>query len=178
MKSIHLLFERMERLDCDDNNGHQTPGVGTNIFVSTCENIFPHRHEINCLLMATILQGYRSCLTLVRIHPEPFISFHKAAFLGLRSSNVSMQDSGNFLPRFLECMFFNEFIHTRGPPWRKCDIFDDLYSSLGEQLTQEQSDPSRIQVLTNQNTVLHSIDQSHCSLIPRVLPNSCMTMRT
>ena len=101
---------------------------------------------INILLISSTFQGYRSCLTLVRIHPEPFISFHKAAFLGLRSSNVSVQDSGNFLPRFLECMFFNEFIATRGPPWRKCDIFDELYSELGEQLGEEQSDPSRTQI--------------------------------
>ena len=87
--------------------------------------------------MHSPFQGYRSCLTLVRIHPEPFISFHKAAFLGLRSSNVSVQDSENFLPRFLDCMFFNELVHSRGPPWRKCDIFDELYSALGEMLGAE-----------------------------------------
>merc|ERR1719225_1873474 len=67
-------------------------------------------------LMTQLLQGYRSCLTLVRIHPEPFISFHKAAFLGLRSSaGCGVQDPASFLPRFLDCMFFNEFIHSRGP---------------------------------------------------------------
>ena len=93
-------------------------------------------------------------MTLVRIHPEPFISFHKAAFLGLRSSNVSIQDSGNFLPRFLDCMFFNEFVHTRGPPWRKCDIFDELYSNLGEMLGAEAAEIGRslanIQALARQ----------------------------
>ena len=94
-----------------------------------------------CLLMLPfVLQGYRSCLTLVRIHPEPFISFHKAAFLGLRSSaGCGVQDPASFLPRFLDCMFFNEFIHSRGPPWRKCDIFDEVYSSMGEQLAEEHS---------------------------------------
>merc|ERR550532_2384006 len=105
-------------------------------------------------LMTQLLQGYRSCLTLVRIHPEPFISFHKAAFLGLRSSNVSIQDSGNFLPRLLDCMFFNEFVHTRGPPWRKCDIFDELYSNLGEMLGAEAAEIGRslanIQALARQ----------------------------
>ena len=76
-------------------------------------------------------------MTLVRIHPELFISFHKAAFLGLRSSNVSVQDAGNFLPRFLDCMFFIKLVHNGGPPWRKCDIFDKLYSTLGEMLAAE-----------------------------------------
>ena len=31
-------------------------------------------------LMVHILEGYRSCLTMVRIHPKPFITFHKASF--------------------------------------------------------------------------------------------------
>ena len=26
---------------------------------------------------AEFLHGYRSCLTVIRIHPQPFISFHK-----------------------------------------------------------------------------------------------------
>ena len=89
-----------------------------------CESFHVH------ILLTSLLQGYRSCLTLVRIHLEPIISFHKAAFLSLRSSNVSVQDAGNFLPRFLDCMFFNELVHNHGPPWRKCDIFDELYSSI------------------------------------------------
>ena len=33
-------------------------------------------------LMVQILDGYRSCLTIVRIHPKPYITFHKASFLG------------------------------------------------------------------------------------------------
>ena len=28
-------------------------------------------------MMVQILEGYRSCLTIVRIHPKPFITFHK-----------------------------------------------------------------------------------------------------
>ena len=28
-------------------------------------------------MMVQILDGYRSCLTIVRIHPRPFITFHK-----------------------------------------------------------------------------------------------------
>lgn len=92
-------------------------------------------------LMAQLLQGYRTCLTLVRIHPLPYITFHKAAFLGLR--NLS-QDC-DFISRFLDCMFFNEFISTRGPPWRRCDIFDELYANIGEQLCAEIADPRKVQ---------------------------------
>ena len=33
-------------------------------------------------LMVQILDGYRSCLTIVRINPKPYITFHKASFLG------------------------------------------------------------------------------------------------
>ena len=87
-------------------------------------------------LMVQLLQGYRACLTLVRIHPKPYIAFHKAAFLGMR--NLS-QDC-DFMQRFLNCMFFNEFITSRGPPWRFCDIFDELYADIGEQLTAEVTD--------------------------------------
>ncbi|XP_023320914.1 myotubularin-related protein 13 isoform X8 [Eurytemora carolleeae] len=93
-------------------------------------------------LMAQLLQGYRTCLNLVRIHPVPFITFHKAAFLGLR--NLS-QDC-DFISRFLDCMFFNEFISTRGPPWRRCDIFDELYANIGEQVSAETLDPRKIMV--------------------------------
>jgi len=28
-------------------------------------------------VLCEMLTGYRSCLTLIRIHPEPFITFHK-----------------------------------------------------------------------------------------------------
>ena len=32
----------------------------------------------------------------------------------------------------MDCMFFNELVHSTGPPWKKCEIFDKLYS--GEML--------------------------------------------
>ena len=43
-------------------------------------------------------------------------------------------------------MFFNDFIVTRGPPWRACDIFDSIYSSLGEELSQEELNPRLVLV--------------------------------
>ena len=66
----------------------------------------------------------------MRIHPRPFITFHRAAFLGLRGGGGAGAGQ-DCIARFLDCMFFQEFITARGPPWRSCDIFDDLYSEVG-----------------------------------------------
>ena len=90
-------------------------------------------------LMVHILEGYRSCLTMVRIHPKPFITFHKASFLGLRN-----QCDCQFTQRLLDCMFFNTFVSERGPPWRATDIFDNLYNSMAELNLIEENDPSRV----------------------------------
>lgn len=37
-----------------------------------------------------------------------------------------------FTKRLLNCMFFNQFVSDRGPPWRPCDLFDQVYHNLGE----------------------------------------------
>jgi myotubularin-related protein 5/13 len=94
--------------------------------------------EIRAVFMRTfaqLLQGYRSCLTLIRIHPKPVITFHKAAFLGERNLKEC-----EFTTRVLDCMFFTSFVAERGPPWRPCDVWDELYSSLGELLKAESQD--------------------------------------
>ncbi|CAH2010931.1 unnamed protein product [Acanthoscelides obtectus] len=94
--------------------------------------------EIRAVFMrafAHLLQGYRSCLTLIRIHPKPVITFHKAAFLGERN----LKDC-DFTTRVLDCMFFTSFVGERGPPWRPCDVWDELYSGLVEQLRKEHQD--------------------------------------
>ena len=92
-------------------------------------------------LMAHLLYDYRHCLILVRIHPKPYITFHKAAFLGLRN----LCDS-TFVRRMLDCMFFNTFVSERGLPWRHCDIFDDLHAVYSEHCALEKEDPSKIAV--------------------------------
>lgn len=95
--------------------------------------------EIRAVFMRTfaqLLQGYRSCLTLIRIHPKPVITFHKAAFLGER--NLIDCD---FSTRVLDCMFFTSFVAERGPPWRPCDVWDELYNNYGELLKLEIQDP-------------------------------------
>lgn len=98
--------------------------------------------EIRAVFMRTfaqLLQGYRSCLTLIRIHPKPVITFHKAAFLGERN----LKDC-DFTTRVLDCMFFTSFVSERGPPWRPCDVWDELYSNLCELLKTEQQEPRLI----------------------------------
>ncbi|KAF9824718.1 hypothetical protein SFRURICE_010325, partial [Spodoptera frugiperda] len=43
--------------------------------------------EIRAVFMRTLaklLQGYRHCLTIIRIHPSPVLTFHKMGFLGAR----------------------------------------------------------------------------------------------
>ncbi|KAH7968208.1 hypothetical protein HPB52_007021 [Rhipicephalus sanguineus] len=87
-------------------------------------------------IFAQLFQGYRSCLTVVRIHPRPFITFHKAAFLGQRGFIES-----EFVTKLLDCMFFNTFVAERGPPYRVCDIFDELYASMNDLLRTEARDP-------------------------------------
>lgn len=98
--------------------------------------------EIRAVFMrmfAQILQGYRSCLTLIRIHPKPVITFHKAGFLGARD----LVDC-DFLSRVLDSMFFTGFITERGPPWRSCDAWDELYSGMTDLLRTESQDTNLI----------------------------------
>ncbi|XP_040199121.1 myotubularin-related protein 5 isoform X6 [Rana temporaria] len=72
-------------------------------------------------LFAQILQGYRCCLQLIRVHPEPVIRFHKSSFLGQRGL---VED--DFLTKVLEGMAFAGFVTERGPPYRSTDLFDEL----------------------------------------------------
>ncbi|XP_051577558.1 myotubularin-related protein 13-like isoform X3 [Myxocyprinus asiaticus] len=72
-------------------------------------------------LFAQLFQGYRSCLQLIRIHSEPVINFHKAAFLGQRGLLEN-----DFLTKVLDGMAFAGFVSERGPPYRACDLFDEL----------------------------------------------------
>ncbi|KAK9497874.1 hypothetical protein O3M35_003784 [Rhynocoris fuscipes] len=90
-------------------------------------------------MFAMLMQGYRSCLTIIRIHPKPVITFHKAGFLGERG----LVDC-DFTTRVLDSMFFTGFVMERGPPWRPCDQWDELYAQMPDLLRQEQLNPSLI----------------------------------
>lgn len=101
--------------------------------------------EIRAVFMRTfaqMLQGYRSCLTLIRIHPKPVITFHKAGFLGARDLV-----NCDFLSRVLDSMFFTSFITERGPPWRTCDAWDELYSAWPDLTRSELQNPKLVSFL-------------------------------
>lgn len=98
--------------------------------------------EIRAVFLRTItqiLQGYRSCLTVIRIHPKSLISFHKASFLGQRGFV-----DNEFMTRLLDSMFFEKFVESRGLPYRDCDLFDELHATLHERLQEEKNDINAI----------------------------------
>ena len=41
-------------------------------------------------------------------------------------------------------MFFTGFVSERGPPWRPCDVWDELYNNIGELLKIETQDPKKL----------------------------------
>uniref|UniRef100_A0A1S4GHX4 Uncharacterized protein n=2 Tax=Anopheles gambiae TaxID=7165 RepID=A0A1S4GHX4_ANOGA len=90
-------------------------------------------------LFAQLLHCYRSYLTLIRINPKPIIQFHRAGFLGARE----LVDC-EFLSRVLDSMFFTGFVTERGPPWRACDAWDELYSTMNDLLKSELLDPALV----------------------------------
>ncbi|XP_018108307.1 myotubularin-related protein 5 isoform X3 [Xenopus laevis] len=85
-------------------------------------------------LFAQIFQGYRCCLQLIRVHPEPVIRFHKASFLGQRGL---VED--DFLTKVLEGMAFAGFVTERGAPYRALDLFDELVAYEVKKLQYEGS---------------------------------------
>lgn len=71
--------------------------------------------------MPSNFRSNRHCLTIIRIHPSPVLTFHKAGFVGARGLSQCQ-----FTERLLDSMFFNGFVAERGPPWRRADIWDEL----------------------------------------------------
>lgn len=49
--------------------------------------------------------------------------------------------------RVLDSMSFHKFIEERGPPFRPCDIFDEVYASIYDQLKRENDH------ITNYNSI-------------------------
>ncbi|XP_046897226.1 LOW QUALITY PROTEIN: myotubularin-related protein 13 [Hypomesus transpacificus] len=91
-------------------------------------------------LFAQLFQGYRSCLQLIRIHSEPVIHFHKTAFLGQRGLIEN-----DFLTKVLDGMAFAGFVSERGPPYRACDLFDELVAFDMERFKEEEANPAKLQ---------------------------------
>ncbi|MED6283662.1 SET-binding factor 2 [Characodon lateralis] len=91
-------------------------------------------------LFAQLFQGYRSCLQLIRIHSEPVIHFHKTAFLGQRGLIEN-----DFLTKVLDGMAFAGFVSERGPPYRACDLFDELVALDFESIKEEEASSTKLQ---------------------------------
>ncbi|XP_035280334.1 myotubularin-related protein 5 isoform X2 [Anguilla anguilla] len=89
-------------------------------------------------LFSQLFQGYRWCLHIIRIHPEPVIRFHKAAFLGQRALTED-----DFLMKVLDGMAFAGFVSERGPPYRAIDLFDELNASQVERFRLEEGNLRR-----------------------------------
>ncbi|XP_068760421.1 myotubularin-related protein 13-like [Montipora capricornis] len=83
-------------------------------------------------LLAQMFSGYRSCLTLIRIHPKPVITFNKVSFLEYRGM---VGDA--FLSKVLDSISFLSFVACRGPPYRACDLFDQLSVEIDSILSTE-----------------------------------------
>lgn len=107
-------------------------------------------------LFAHLFQGYRWCLHIIRIHPEPVIRFHKVLlrpcslcnstydslpvftyscccfcfvfFLFLQAAFLGQRalSEDDFLMKVLDGMAFAGFVSERGPPYRPTDLFDDV----------------------------------------------------
>ncbi|XP_067915404.1 myotubularin-related protein 5 isoform X2 [Heterodontus francisci] len=90
-------------------------------------------------LFAQLFQGYRWCLQIIRIHPEPVIRFHKVAFLAQRG----LLDD-DFLTKVLEGMAFARFVSERGSPYRPCDLFDELVANEIERIRQEDGNAQKV----------------------------------
>lgn len=84
-------------------------------------------------LFAQLFAGYRYCLLVIRINPKPVICFNKQAFL----SQHRLSHENEFMNRLLDSMSFQKFIEERGPSYRNCDVFDELYASVQSQLLAE-----------------------------------------
>ncbi|XP_069048297.1 myotubularin-related protein 5 isoform X7 [Lepisosteus oculatus] len=90
-------------------------------------------------LFAQLFEGYRWCLHIIRIHPEPVIRFHKVAFLGQRALTED-----DFLMKVLDGMAFAGFVSERGPPYRTIDLFDDLIANEVERIRLEEGNPHKV----------------------------------
>ncbi|XP_057179764.1 myotubularin-related protein 5 isoform X9 [Triplophysa rosa] len=127
-------------------------------------------------LFAQLFQGYRWCLHIIRIHPEPVIRFYKAAFLGQRA--LAEDD---FLMKVLDGMAFAGFVSERGPPYRATDLFDDLVANQAKRIRQETGNSQKVmkhvkelaeQLFKNENpypaVAMHRVQRTAENAQPRV----------
>lgn len=84
---------------------------------------------------AELLQGYRHCLLVVRIHPTPTLVFQRPKFLGRRTDlHCPLMHA-----IFGGMGMFAQLIKERGIPFREVDIFDRVLADIHTQLAEEDS---------------------------------------
>ena len=111
-------------------------------------------------LFAQLFAGYRYCLLIIRINPKPVICFNKAKFL----SQHSMCEN-EFMNRLLDSMSFQRFIEERGPSYRNCDVFDDLYAVIQSQLKEELEQEMDLKNYQNSKNAANSLAMQHLKQI-------------
>lgn len=84
---------------------------------------------------AELLQGYRHCLLVVRIHPTPALVFQRPKFLGRRTDLHCPLMYGLFGGMGV----FAQFIKERGIPFREVDIFDRVIAEIHTHIADEDS---------------------------------------
>ncbi|XP_071955924.1 myotubularin-related protein 13-like [Antedon mediterranea] len=108
-------------------------------------------------LQVEMMLAYRLCLTIIRIHPKPVISFNKGLYLMQRGLL-----GDEFLYKLYSSMSFLTFVSERGPPYRICDIFDKLVANYQNMLIKE---------LGNQEIVLKNIREIAMQLFTNENPS-------
>ncbi|XP_043944593.1 myotubularin-related protein 5 [Protopterus annectens] len=155
----------------------------TTASVSAAKMLDKEIRSVFLRLFAQLLQGYRCCLHIIRINPEPVIRFHKAAFLGQRGV---VED--DFLTKLLDGMAFAGFVTERGTPYRAIDLFDELIADKMDQIRLEEGTPQKVlkhirelaeQLFKNENpypaVTMHKVHQptngSHMQLHQKPFPH-------
>lgn len=170
------------RSGCDGRSGWAEGARGPGTHQHTPAPQDKELRAVFLRLFAQLLQGYRWCLHMVRIHPEPVIRFHKAAFLGQRGL---VED--DFLMKVLEGMAFAGFVSERGVPYRPTDLFDELVAHEVARMRADENHPQRVlshvkelaeQLYKNENpypaVAMHKVQRpgeaSHLRRAPRPFP--------
>uniref|UniRef100_A0A4W6EMM1 SET binding factor 1 n=1 Tax=Lates calcarifer TaxID=8187 RepID=A0A4W6EMM1_LATCA len=91
-------------------------------------------------LFARLFQGYRWCLHIIRIHPEPNIHIR----LHTHTHTQEALSEDDFLMKVLDGMAFAGFVSERGPPYRATDLFDDLVANEVERIRHEEACPHKV----------------------------------
>ncbi|CAF1493996.1 unnamed protein product, partial [Rotaria sordida] len=126
---IFSLFDGLW-IDLDDASVHVTENVKLapmpekpyNRILSSLFQIF--KPDIHAADLAFQLNGRMNLR-----QDSGVISFHKASFLG---HHRLVNDE--FMLRVLDSMSFHKFIEEHGPPFQSCDIFDEVYATIYDQL--------------------------------------------